>query len=232
MGYLNNTVVEVDAILTKRGRELLAKGAQYFNISQFALADDEIDYRLWNPNHSQGTNYYGEVIESMPILEAIPDERQMMKSKLVTLPKTTVRMPVIASGVSGNPILESGQQISIVPSTPNYVGANATFGYTCIVSNGDVLTLTVGAAGQLSSTNLPTSPVYLGDGSNSSVSVMGKNFIITARNQFQRDMTATVTIIGNETGGRTSFTVTVKKVTVPIIDSTSNTFLLNRNSLT
>jgi len=95
MGYLNNQVVEVDAILTKRGRELLSRGAQYFNITQFALADDEIDYRLWNPNHSLGSNYYGEIIEQMPILEAVPDEQQMMKSKLVTLPKTTRKVPVI-----------------------------------------------------------------------------------------------------------------------------------------
>lgn len=163
----------------------------------------------------------------MPILEAIPDERQMMKSKLVTLPKTTMRLPIISSGISGNPTLEAGQQQSIIPQTPNYQGGNQTFGYTCIVSDGDVLSLMVGPSGQLSNTNLPTTPVYLGDGTGTSVSVMGKNFIITARNQFVQDRQATVTIIGNETGGRTSFTVTVRKVSVPVIDTTSNTFLQN-----
>lgn len=211
MGYLNNQVVEVDAILTKRGRELLARGAEFFNITQFALADDEIDYRLWNPNHSLGSNYYGEVIENMPILEAVPDERQMMKSKLVTLPKTTTRLPIISTGVTGDQVLDGGGVISLIPVTLNYAGGNSTFGYTCIISNGDVLTVTVGPTGQLSNTNLPTTPIYLGAGSNSSVSVMGKNFVITAKDQFVRTMQATVTIIGNETGGSASFIVTVRK---------------------
>ena len=34
MGYLNNSTVTVDAILTKKGRELLAKGRNNFNITQ------------------------------------------------------------------------------------------------------------------------------------------------------------------------------------------------------
>ena len=48
MGYLDNSSITVDAILTKKGRELLAKGRDFFTISQFALADDEVDYELWN----------------------------------------------------------------------------------------------------------------------------------------------------------------------------------------
>jgi len=51
MGYLDNTIVTVDAILTKKGRELLARGDGTFNITQFALADAEVDYTLYNPNH-------------------------------------------------------------------------------------------------------------------------------------------------------------------------------------
>ena len=59
MGYLSNSVVTVDAILTKKGRELLAKGDGSFKITQFALADDEIDYTLYNPAHASGSAYYG-----------------------------------------------------------------------------------------------------------------------------------------------------------------------------
>ena len=55
MGYLNNQVVTIDAILTKKGRELLARGDGSFNITQFALADDEIDYTLYNTSHPSGT---------------------------------------------------------------------------------------------------------------------------------------------------------------------------------
>jgi len=82
MGYLNNTSVTVDAILTKKGRELLAKNDGSFRITQFSLSDDEIDYTLYNPNHPSGSAFYGEAIEAMPILEAFPDETQIMKYKL------------------------------------------------------------------------------------------------------------------------------------------------------
>ena len=85
MGYLDNTSITVDAILTKKGREILAKGADEFKITQFALADDEIDYSLWNPSHALGSNYYGIAIDNMPLVEAIPDETQTMKYKFCLL---------------------------------------------------------------------------------------------------------------------------------------------------
>ena len=44
MGYLDNSSITVDAILTKRGRELLARNDGSFQITQFALGDDEVDY--------------------------------------------------------------------------------------------------------------------------------------------------------------------------------------------
>ena len=87
MGFLNNTTVTVDAILTKKGRELLAQGTDSFNITKFALADDEVDYNLWDVTHPNGSDYYGNVIENMPLLEASPDETQVMKFKLLSLPK-------------------------------------------------------------------------------------------------------------------------------------------------
>jgi hypothetical protein len=105
MGYLDNTTITVDAILTKKGRELLAKGRNQFNITQFALADDEIDYDLWNPSHPGGTDYYGAVIENMPITEAVPDETQSLKYKLITMPQGTTQIPYIDPQSEG---LQSG----------------------------------------------------------------------------------------------------------------------------
>ena len=98
MGYLNNQVVTVDAILTKKGRELLAKNDGSFRITQFAVADDEIDYTLYNPNHASGSAFYGEAIQNMPLLEAFPDESQIMKYKLSTLPRGTAKLPVLDLG--------------------------------------------------------------------------------------------------------------------------------------
>ena len=69
MGYLDNTSITVDAILTKKGRELLARNDGSFRITQFALGDDEIDYTLFNENHPNGTQYAAEAIENMPLLK-------------------------------------------------------------------------------------------------------------------------------------------------------------------
>ena len=74
MGYLDKSTVTVDAILTKRGRQLLAQGDGSFQIAKFAVADDEINYDLWDVNHTKGTAYYGQAIENMPMVAAVPAE--------------------------------------------------------------------------------------------------------------------------------------------------------------
>ena len=74
MGVLDNTTITVDAILTKKGRELLAQGEGKFKITKFALADDEIDYGLYDITHPNGSNFYGAAIENMNLLEAIPNQ--------------------------------------------------------------------------------------------------------------------------------------------------------------
>ena len=136
MGYLSNQVVTVDAILTKKGRELLARGDGSFKITQFALADDEIDYTLYNPDHPQGSAYYGEAIEAMPLLEAFPDETQIMKYKLTTLPRGTARLPILDLGYAAIR-LKQGASLAITPQTLNYLGSSQAFessGYTATIS--------------------------------------------------------------------------------------------------
>ena len=68
MGFLDNTSITVDAILPKKGRELLARGQAEFRITKFALADDEIDYNLWTTAHPNDSNYYGAVLENLHCL--------------------------------------------------------------------------------------------------------------------------------------------------------------------
>ena len=138
MGYLNNSVITVDAILTKKGRELLARNDGSFQITQFALSDDEIDYTLYNPTHPSGSAYYGEAIDNMPLLEAFPDEQQIMKYKLVTLPRGTAKLPVLDLGYASINI-KQGAQLAITPQTLNYLGNNQIFetsGYAATI--GDV----------------------------------------------------------------------------------------------
>ena len=139
MGYLNNQVVTVDAILTKKGRELLAKGDGSFNITQFALSDDEVDYTLYNPNHPSGSAYYGEAIENMPLLEAFPDETQMMKYKLVSLNRGTAVMPILQLGTTAISI-GNGGPFTLTPATLNYLNSNGpeSSGYQFTISDSRV----------------------------------------------------------------------------------------------
>ena len=146
MGYLNNSVVTVDAILTKKGRELLARGDGSFKLTQFALADDEIDYTLYNPNHPSGSAYYGEALENMPLLEAFPDETQIMKYKLTTLPRGTSKIPVLDLGYAAI-TLKQGASLAITPQTLNYLGSTNTFeanGYSATIADARVLGTFVG----------------------------------------------------------------------------------------
>ena len=140
MGFLNNTSVTVDAVLTKKGRELLARGQDEFQITKFALADDEIDYRLWDVTHPNGSNYYGAVIENMPLLEAFVDENQVMRFKLVSLPKNTAKLPVLE--VPSPSLLFNGPGVTqtITPNTRN--GSDAEAGYSFTLHDATIANLT------------------------------------------------------------------------------------------
>jgi hypothetical protein len=193
---------------------LLAKGRNNFNITQFAVADDEIDYDLWNPDHPLGTEYYGTIIENMPIVEAIPDETQMLKYKLITLPKKTTKIPVVNVGNTSITLSAEGDIATITPNTSNFTGGNATLGYTAILSNSDVATLRIAPGGDIQTSVLPTAPRFIGDNEDAqSVAVTGRTFELIAKRQVT-DQTATITIIGNETGGSTTINLTVKAATV------------------
>ena len=123
MGYLDNSSITVDAILTKRGRELLARNDGSFNITQFALGDDEIDYTLFNENHPNGSQFSGEAIENMPLIEAIPDENNIMRHKLITMPRGTSKLATVTANI-GKVTLSLGSTATINPTTLNFNGLN------------------------------------------------------------------------------------------------------------
>ena len=207
MGFLDNSSVTVDAILTKRGRELLAEGRDKFSITQFALADDEVDYDLWNPAHSLGSDYYGIVIENMPILEAITDDSYLMKYKLLSLPKSTVKLPFIELSITSISSAEEGTASTINVTTKN--GGNENLGYTAILLNSDVGSIS-GNAGVPGT----TSPIININSyaTNQALAVTGLNsFIFTPTNNLPTNQTTNtrIIIIGNETGGRAELDVTV-----------------------
>ena len=206
MGFLDNTSQTIDAILTKKGRELLARGNNEFKITKFALGDDEIDYALYDVSHPDGTNSYGAAIENMPLIEAIPDENQIMRYKLVTLPKNTVKLPVITLASSALSFSTANEQQTISPSTTN--GNDGKNGYTFILHNADAADLFVAAGGGVEQRG-GTVPVFLSDAERKrSTTVVGKTVNVISR-ATTSTITTQMTIFGNDSGASKTITVTV-----------------------
>jgi hypothetical protein len=216
MGYLNNSVVTVDAILTTKGRQLLAKNDGSFKITQFALADDEINYTLYNPNHPSGSAYYGEAIQNMPLLEAFPEETQIMKYKLVTLPRGTAKLPILDLGYSAI-VIKQGASLAITPQTLNYFGGNTfeSSGYTATISDVRLFSTfegvgvnTPAAQALNTTTTLGTSVSKTVVGTTINIRATTVNTLFGSNNQLQ----ATLTVEGRDSGARLTIPVTVTKI--------------------
>ena len=218
MGYLNNTIVTIDAILTNKGRELLARGDGSFKITQFALADDEIDYTLYNPSHPSGSAFYGQALENMPLLEAFPETTQNLRYKLVTLPRGTAKMPVLDAGFSAI-TLKQGASLAVTPQTLNYLGNNQVFessGYTATIA--DVRTLSsfngVGINTEQAQELNQTETI----GTNVSKTVVGTTINLTATTintlfGSNTQLNTTLQIVGRDSGARITIPVKITKTT-------------------
>ena len=223
MGYLNNQVITVDAILTNKGRELLAKNDGSFRITQFALADDEIDYTLYNPTHPSGSTFYGEAIQNMPLLEAFPIETQIMKYKLATLPRGTAKLPVLDLGYSAI-TLQQGAALSVTPQTLNYLGntqAYETSGYLATISDVRLMSTFTGVG--INTTAAATANAAVTStttlGTNVSVTVIGSqiNLRATTVNTLfgnNTQLSATLTVVGLDSGARLTIPITINKTNV------------------
>jgi hypothetical protein len=214
MSFLSNKQFTIDAILTKKGRELLAKGE--FNIAYFALGDDEVDYTLWNPNHPKGSAFFGEAIESIPVLEASPNETQVMRSKLISLPRGTSKIPVISIG-STSINLSQGASITLTPQTLNYNSSTSTYensGYIVMVNDIRLLSKFsgVGITDFISDTNIANSGVNL------SKSEVGTSFSLTSTQlstlftSNQTQLITTITVTGRDSGAFISVPLIITKI--------------------
>ena len=218
MGYLDPSVLTIDAILTRKGREALAKNDGSFRITQFALADDEIDYTLYNPSHPSGSAFYGEAIENMPLLEAFPIETQIMKYKLATLPRGTAKMPVLDLGYSAIS-LQQGASLSITPQTLNYLGNNHTYetsGYSATISDVRLLNTYNGVGINTDAANAQNSSATVTLGTNVSKTVIGTQINLratTVNTLFGSNikLTGTLTVVGLDSGARVTIPITINK---------------------
>lgn len=221
MGYLNNTIVTVDAVLTRKGRELLARGDGSFRITQFALADDEIDYTLYNPSHPSGSEYYGEAIESMPLLEAFVDETQIMKYKLATLPRGTSKLPVLDLGYT-TIVLKQGSSLAVTPQTLNYLGVTQIFessGYTATIADVRVLSSFTGVGINTADVIAANESANQSLGTSVSRTVIGSTINLTATmvNDMYTDgkesLLTSLTVVGRDSGARLTIPVKILKAT-------------------
>ena len=105
MGFLDHSTnnIIVDAVLTDLGRQALANGT--FQISQFSLGDDEVDYTIIEKfGRTVGKE---KIIKNTPIFEAQTVATLAMKHRLLTLADPTViYLPTItvSGDVSGNTV--------------------------------------------------------------------------------------------------------------------------------
>ena len=213
MGYLDKSTITVDAILTNRGRELLSQGTGTgnFQITKFAVADDEVDYGLYNTTHPLGSNYYGAIIENMPVLEATPDETQIMRYKLVSITGDdltrfgSVVIPQIQ--IQGTTIPASGT-VSIYYSptagTTSFT-LRPTTTYTSTVSEAENSYTLLLADSTLATVEVRTPATGVIPANNrGSIVANGLEFTITALN---KTGTTSVSIFGGTSGATYNFTL-------------------------
>ena len=219
MAILNPTVVTVDAVLTTKGRELLARNDGSFQITQFSLADDEVDYTLYNPNHPSGSAFYGEAIENMPVIQAFPNDTQIMRYKLVTLPRGTSRLPVISLGYN-TITLKQGASLTITPQTLNYLGAASTFeanGYVATIADIRLLSSFQGTG--VTTTTIGDQGLNTTTGAVLSKSTIGTSFTLTGTTvntlfgSTLSTLSTTITVIGRDSGARITIPINIAKVT-------------------
>jgi hypothetical protein len=210
MGYLDNTSVIVDAILTKKGRELLSRQDGSFNITQFALADDEIDYTLYNESHPDGSAFYGEAIEALPLIEAIPNENNIMVSKLVTLPRGTTKIPVLSVQSSRLTVVRGGT-FTITPGTLNFDSAvESAYSFTIA----DRRLISQGSSGGPNKTQTTSNLPFVGTAL--SQTFLGTSFTGTALSGntlfgSNSALATSIIVVGADTGARTTITLQVNK---------------------
>ena len=206
MAYLNNAEITVDAILTKKGREKLASG-EGLNISKFALGDDEVDYTLYEPAHPKGSAYYDAAIKAIPITEASPDETQVLRYKLVTLPKGTTKIPKVEFGIPSISVNQNSGQVQLSPTTSP--SGNTQSGYTMILSNKNAGSI----VGSGLAAGAGTTPTFLGDEITATAAIeTGLNFVFIPNPNVTTTIKTTITVYGNETGGSQSIPVTVSYI--------------------
>ena len=218
MGYLDNSSITVDAVLTKKGREILKNGGD-LNITSFTMSDTGVDYTLWNPDHPSGSGFYGEAIENLPMLEASVHAEYNLRNRLVSLNQNTVAIPALVIGgmdTKGGNLLTFNEgdenkgviSVELVGYSPSRsVVNNQGFSYYFVIQDPSIISTNASSMGGLSGTSrmflqeqdIPHAQEY---GFN------GGSFTINPIQQDTAGKQTSVYVVHVETGAYFSFTVT------------------------
>jgi hypothetical protein len=216
MGYLDNSTIVVDAVLTKHGRKLLAKG-EGLNIKYFTLSDTGIDYSLWNPDHPSGSAYYGEAIENLPSLEALPSSTYFMRNNLITMNRDDLTLPYVkldnkGIGVSLNLTFDPVADHSLVFGVE--LSPDETTGWQCVVSDDSLISITSNwtrstisgnAASYLNDVEIANAAVYESND-------IGNTMINIVRTSTTTERSLTLTFISRSTGAYKHATLTLPAI--------------------
>ena len=160
MGFLDNSSITVDAVLTKKGREILKDGGS-LNITKFSLTDTGVDYSLWNPDDPSGSAYYGEVIENLPMLEASVHSEYNLRNRLISLNQNSIALPALT--IDGGLDTKNGTVKTFKDGaeaagtiTVRLVGysSNQNLGFTFLIQNPNIVTTNATQLGGISGTGI------------------------------------------------------------------------------
>ena len=217
MGYLDNSTIVVDAVLTKQGRKLLALG-QGLNISYFTLTDTGVDYSLWNPDHPSGSAYYGEAIENLPNLEALPNAAYFMRNSLITLPRNQTSLPYVDLGGEGIGVAVTGDfgTANLAQAfNPTLQGMSETMGWQLVIPDTSLIYLVAGEGAWVNIDISGNAKTYLNDQEITNAALMETDEL-NPKAAFKRYTTTTsrstvVTFISRSTGAYKHATITMDK---------------------
>ena len=183
MAFLDSSTAVIDAILTRKGRELLARNDGSFQITKFAFGDDEINYQLYDA--TKATDQDADIL-NLPILEPVSNENVALLYRLITLPEGTLRIANLQiTPTSGT--VDYGTELVINVSTAN---GEDSQGYAATVRDVDIGALT----------NITAVPNVNGE---------GVFTIRTGANAGGKSGQTIVDITGINSGARKEFTLTV-----------------------
>ena len=195
----------INAILTKAGRQKLASGVNAFNITKFAVSDDQVDYSIEGLQ-----NILQESPETYPILEPVSNGDLMLKTKLYTdynINSGTrllafIDIPNLSQLITNNITAIAGGKVTYTPSTAG--SATETYTITLDFSKGQPFSSIEYAGSQNNITVVPSESMNV-----SLITINNVSFITFVRKELTAPIYFKMSVTGIKTGATGTYTFKV-----------------------